>query len=43
MSGYRPPMVGFQDYEAHAEDLAPITIKWKNGEAIGILGGGPEQ
>jgi hypothetical protein len=38
---YRPPMIGFEDFESHAEDLAPITVTWKNGEpiaSIGILG-----
>ena len=45
MIGYGPPMVGFRDYEAHAEDLAPIAITWKNGEPITTMGilGDPSQ
>ena len=40
MSWYpQPPMIGFEDMEADGQELAPITITWKNGEVIGgILG-----
>lgn len=32
-------MLGFEDFESHAEDLAPIAIFWKDGTPIGgILG-----
>jgi hypothetical protein len=38
MSSYRPPMLGFEDFEGHAEEFAPIAIIWKDGTPCGILG-----
>jgi hypothetical protein len=39
MNSYRPPMLGFEDFEGHAEELAPIAVRWADGTPIcGILG-----
>jgi hypothetical protein len=35
---YRPPMLGFEDFEGHAEDLAPFTIQWRDGTPVGSMG-----
>jgi len=37
----RPKSAGFEDFGGHAEELAPIAIRWADGtpiSSIGILG-----
>ena len=38
MIGYGPPMVGFRDYEADGQDLAPIAIRWADGTPVATMG-----
>lgn len=37
MIGYRPPMLGFEDFEADGLELAPIAVQWRDGTPCGIL------
>jgi hypothetical protein len=38
MNSYRRPVLGVEDFEGHAEELAPIAVTWKDGTPVGILG-----
>jgi hypothetical protein len=38
MIGYRPPTLGFEDFEADGLELAPIAVQWRDGTPCGILG-----
>jgi hypothetical protein len=46
MSWYpQMPVLGFEDFEGHAEELAPIAVRWADGTPIATMGilGDPSQ